>query len=420
MDTRLEDTIRNGKSYIWNFGDGGPDTATTSYVVNHTYVNPGIYRVMMVAIDSNSCNVADTTYRHVIARTDRAVIDFDYIKDPNVACNLLTYDFTNRSAAPATKPFSQNAFTWDFGDNSPRIVTGMAGQVHSYAAAGTYNVTLVLNDTAYCNFPDSVTKPVRVSPLAKAQFETPASGCAPYNAVFNNTSLGGATFTWDFGDGSPVSTDPNPTHLYVNTGTYVVHLHEEDPNTCNKVSDTSMTITVNVNPTAAFTWMPNPPTPNTPTVFTNGSLGAIKFAWAFGDGDSTFKSSMDTVVHQYEQTDSFPACLVATNQFGCSDTVCHTVLTLVNPLLDVPNAFTPGRFGQNAILKVHGFGIMKMMFRIYNRWGKLVFQSDSPDYGWDGTYGGQLQPMDVYAYTLEADFADGRHVSRKGDITLVR
>jgi len=420
MDTRLEDTIRNGKSYIWNFGDGSPDTATISYAVNHTYVNPGTYRVMMIAIDSNSCNVADTTYRHVIARTDRAVLDFDYIKDPNVACNLLTYDFTNKSAAPPAKPFSPNAFTWDFGDNSTRIVTGTGGLVHSFAAAGTYNVTLVLNDTGYCNYPDSVTKPVRVSPIAKAQFETPASGCVPYNAVFNNTSLGGATFTWDFGDGSPVSTDPNPTHLYTSTGTFSVHLHEEDPNTCNKVSDTTITITVNVNPTAAFTWMPNPPTPNTPTVFTNGSLGAIKFAWAFGDGDSTFKNTMDTVIHQYQQTDSFPACLVATNQFGCSDTVCHTVLTLVNPLLDVPNAFTPGRFGQNAILKVHGFGIMKMMFRIYNRWGKLVFQSDSPDYGWDGTYSGQLQPMDVYAYTLEADFADGRHVSRKGDITLVR
>ena len=419
LDTHLEDTIRSAKSYIWNFGDGGPDTATTSYAVDHTYFNTGTYTVMMVAIDSNSCNVADTVYRHVIARKDRAILDFDFVKDLTVDCNLLTYIFTNKSQAPSL-PFSSTAFTWDFGDNTAREVKDLSQAVHSYASAGTYNVTLVLNDTGYCNYPDSLTKQLRVSPIAKAQFETPPSGCVPYTAVFNNTSLGGETFTWDFGDGSPVSNEVNPSHLYSDTGTYTVHLHEEDPNTCNKVSDFSMNIRVNVNPKADFSWSPSPPTPNTPTVFTNSSIGAVRFAWSFGDGDSTFKNTMDTVIHQYQETDTFQVCLVATNQFGCPDTVCHPVATLVNPLLDVPNAFTPGRFGQNSILKVYGFGIMKMNFRIYNRWGKQVFQSDNPGFGWDGTYQGQLQPMDVYAYTLEADFSDGRHVSKKGDITLVR
>jgi gliding motility-associated-like protein len=93
---------------------------------------------------------------------------------------------------------------------------------------------------------------------------------------------------------------------------------------------------------------------------------------------------------------------------------------LINPLLDVPNAFTPGRFGQNAVIKVVGFGISRMVWRIYNRWGQLVFQSNDPNLGWDGTYKGDLQSMDVYAYTLEAEFSDGTHASRKGDITLIR
>jgi len=119
-------------------------------------------------------------------------------------------------------------------------------------------------------------------------------------------------------------------------------------------------------------------------------------------------------------TDTFQACLVVYNTAGCRDTVCHPVATLVNPLLDVPNAFTPGRFGQNSIIKVMGFGIVRMNFRIFNRWGQMVFQSINPDQGWDGTFRGVLQPMDVYAYTLEAEFSDGTHVTRKGDITLVR
>ena len=50
----------------------------------------------------------------------------------------------------------------------------------------------------------------------------------------------------------------------------------------------------------------------------------------------------------------------------------------------------------------------------------MVFESDSPYVGWDGTFQGVAQPMDVYAYTLEAQFSNGKHVSRKGDITLIR
>jgi gliding motility-associated-like protein len=181
-----------------------------------------------------------------------------------------------------------------------------------------------------------------------------------------------------------------------------------------------MDIIVSGRPTAGFTFAPAPPVANTPIVFTNNSVGGVQFIWHFGDLDSTAKGNMDTVMHLYNSTDTFDVCLIAINQFGCTDTVCKPVATLINPLLDVPNAFTPGRFGQNGVVKVVGFGITKMLWKIYNRWGQLVYQSNDPYFGWDGTYQGVLQPMDVYGYTLEAEFSNGKHVSKKGDITLVR
>ena len=424
MDTQLQDTIRNAKSYIWNFGDGSPDTATTSYVVNHTYSIPGIYTVMMVAIDSSTCNVADTAYRHVIARTDRATVDFSFMKDPLAPCTSLDYDFSNISVPPAGKPFGPNSFIWDFGDGTTPVPLGPGSLAHSFASPGTYVINLILDDTAYCNFPDTASHTLRVSPIAKAQFVTPATGCAPYAASFNNTSLGGVTFSWNFGDpGSGennTSNDVNPVHVYQNPGTYTVTLLEQDPSTCNKTSDTSFTITVSVRPTASFTYSPDPPVANKPIVFSNGSVGGVSYKWLFGDIDSTVTTSMDTVEHLYNQTDTFQVCLVTTNQFGCTDTACQQVAALINPLLDVPNAFTPGRFGENSIVKVVGFGILHMDFRIYNRWGKMVFESDNPFVGWDGNYLGTPQPMDVYAYTLEAEFTNGARVTKKGDITLVR
>jgi gliding motility-associated-like protein len=254
--------------------------------------------------------------------------------------------------------------------------------------------------------------------LVKAQFEVP-DGCAPYTALFNNTTLAGLQFLWDFGDGSS-STDINPTHLYSAPGVYTISLVAVDSNTCNIIDSTTRTIQVNVKPTSDFTTTPVPPEYNTPTVFYNNATGGTHYTWLFGDGDSVVKTTADTVIHQYRRTGSFNACLIAFNQFGCSDTSCHPVDALINPLLDVPNAFTPGRFGENGIIRVKGFGISGMTWKIYNRYGQIVFQSNNPDLGWDGTWKGIPQPMAVYVYTLEADFFDGTKTSRKGDITLIR
>jgi gliding motility-associated-like protein len=51
-------------------------------------------------------------------------------------------------------------------------------------------------------------------------------------------------------------------------------------------------------------------------------------------------------------------------------------------LLDVPNAFSPNGDGKNDQVRVRGFGIGKMMFRIYNRWGQVVFETADPNLGW--------------------------------------
>jgi gliding motility-associated-like protein len=61
-----------------------------------------------------------------------------------------------------------------------------------------------------------------------------------------------------------------------------------------------------------------------------------------------------------------------------------------------------------------------MNWKIYNRWGKLVFETTDHNSGWDGTYKGELQPMDVYAYVLDVEFFDGKKLRKTGDITLIR
>ncbi len=420
LNVYLSDTLRNAKLYIWDFGDGNRDT-TTLFALYHMYGAVGTYQVMLIAIDSNSCNVSDTVYIHIRARNNPATVNFTAVKQ--LPCQSLSYIFKNLSTPPLGQNFTPTAFVWNFGDGSPNDTTGNGQQTHSYQSSGTYIVTLTLNDTSFCNSPEVITDTLNVAPLVKAQFLTPDTGCIVYTAVFENTSLAGQQFFWNFGDGTvDTTTSIGPvSHVYPTPGVYAVTLIAVDSNTCNIIDTVTDTIHVFATPYANFSVAPVPPISNQPNIFTNLSTGANHFIWRFGDGDSTVKNTLDTVIHQYEKTTTFTACLIAVNlASGCAADTCMPVQTLVHPLLDVPNAFTPGRFGQNSIIKVASFGISSMDWRIYNRWGQLVFETNDPNIGWDGSFRGNAQPMDVYGYSLSATFFDGTKTTRTGDITLIR
>lgn len=414
----LQDTIRNAISYLWSFGDGTPDSATTNFEVSHTFNTLGTFKIRLIAIDTNSCNVRDTAYTYVTVGQDKANLAIDIQKlDP---CEQLNYQFNNNSSTSGgAKPFTDSSFVWDFGDGSQLVYSGPGPIVRAYPQPGTYNVKLYLVDPGYCNSPDSLVQQVFVNPLVDARFETPLIGCAPYTAQFTNTSLAGSTFEWNFGDGG-TSTDVNPAHLFVDPGTYNVTLIARDPGTCNKQDDTTISITVANKPTAEFSFTPVVPVQNKPTIFNNLSTGGVRYKWLFGDGDSVIKNTRDTVLHQYNESGTYNACLITFNEFECTDTTCHDVQADVLPLIDVPNAFTPGKFGRNSVIRVEGFGIARLSWKIYNRWGHIVFETNDRRGAWDGTFRGQSQPVDVYQYTLEVQFVDGAKSRRTGDITLIR
>ncbi|MEP6926923.1 MAG: PKD domain-containing protein, partial [Ginsengibacter sp.] len=407
------DTLNKGKRYYWDYGDGSGDT-TTSPVNSHIYNTIGTFRVRLIAVDSTTCNIFDTAYTNIKAGNNKVLLNFISNKLP--PCTNLSYSFTNTSI-PTRGTFNPNTFTWDFGDNSAKVIQGQSPPVmHTYAGPGTYLVKLAIDDTTFCNSPTDTVKTVRLSPQVKALFETPPRGCVPYNAIFTNNSLGGLSFFWDFGDGI-TSTRDNPEHLYNVVGKYIVKLKAFDSTSCNKVDSTTFTITVSPIPFAAFTYNPNPPQENIFTNFVNQSQGATKYLWNFGDGDS---STQVDPTHIFPATAAYNVCLNAANDAGCSDDTCISVRALIKPLVDVPSAFTPGRFGVNGRIKVEGFGIAEMHWNIYNRWGQKVYETNNRKSSWDGTFNGKVQPLDVYTYTLEVTFSDGKKYKKTGDITLLR
>jgi gliding motility-associated-like protein len=200
----------------------------------------------------------------------------------------------------------------------------------------------------------------------------------------------------------------------------VVTLTAFNSGSCNRQDTKTLNITVYDSPVALAGFSPDPPAVNTATVFTNSSLNAVQYKWFFGDGDSLLTNTLQSVTHQYNATGTYLAQLIAYNQAGCTDTFPITVRAIIEPVVGVPSAFTPQSKDENSVVYVRGFGIAKMLFTIWNRWGQKVFETNTQSVGWDGKLKGTLQPMDVYTYTLSVEFSDGQKVTKKGDITLIR
>ena len=64
--------------------------------------------------------------------------------------------------------------------------------------------------------------------------------------------------------------------------------------------------------------------------------------------------------------------------------------------------------------------LAEIVFRVYNEWGEMIFESVDPDIGWDGNKKGVLQPMGVYVYTVKAISEEGKEYSNSGEVTLIR
>jgi gliding motility-associated-like protein len=113
-----------------------------------------------------------------------------------------------------------------------------------------------------------------------------------------------------------------------------------------------------------------------------------------------------------------------TDSFNCqaTDSKLVRVIEKCNEnAVFVPNLFTPNANGRNDVLKVLGPGVDNVLnFRIYDRWGKLLFESNDIQRGWDGTFEGQPLKPGVYLYYVEVRCINNEKTYKKGDVTLLR
>ncbi len=188
-------------------------------------------------------------------------------------------------------------------------------------------------------------------------------------------------------------------------------------------SDTvSQVVDLNNTLTASFQ-TPGEVCPKDVVNFVNTSVGnVISWSWNFGDGTTSVQQIPNA--HLYPDTwagKTYTVRLVVQNNMGCYDTAFRQIIKLQSCYITVPNAFTPNGDGKNDYLyPLNAFNATNLEFRVYNRFGQLVFETRDWTHKWDGTINSQLQSPGTYVWTLRYTDISGKNFFLKGTSVLIR
>jgi gliding motility-associated-like protein len=299
-------------------------------------------------------------------------------------------------------------------------------------AAGSVTLTLTTNDPAGpCTAVSAtVTHNFFQNPVVNFTVDVPR-GCPVHCVQFTDLSVVGggdniASWSWNFGDNSPVDVTQNPAHCYSNTGFYDVSLTATSNNGCATTFTIAQMIQVFAMPVAEFTSTPNPASVLDPTVtLINQSSSDVNYwDWTFGDGDTLNNTVTPNPIHTYPNvvSGSYDAILIVHNSDGCWDTISHPIVIGPEFTFYIPNAFTPNGDNVNDTFFGQGIGIVEYDIWIFDRWGNMIFHGDDLNDTWDGkaNQGSEVAQQDVYVWKVKLKDVFGKKHSYLGTVTLVK
>ena len=398
LNVAFTNTSQNGAYYQWTFGDGNSSGLFEPF---HTYTAAGLYTVTLVAENVNGCT--DTTTALVAAHPL-----------PNAGFSLSAASSCSAPVTVQTINTSQGAvsYAWDLGNGQTSVLNQPA---ITFGASGTYTVHLTATNQFGCTANHQRSFTVYPEPLASFT-ANPVPACAGRPVVFTNTSVNSAAYRWRFGDGTGSQAD-GPLHSYAQPGSYNVTLIAFGAGGCIDTLVVTDAIVVHPTPLADFESDTLASVRNA-IQFSNLSQGAVSYNWDFNDGTS---STQDHPLHLFPADGGgFTVCLISDNAFTCPDTVCKFVLVNSDPMIFVPNTFTPNGDGRNETFRpvLNGFEGWNYRFIVFDRWGMEIFDTTEREEAWDGRVNGKGPVIDVYVWKVVVE-RDGDAHDFIGHVTLL-
>jgi PKD repeat protein len=327
----------NNTAYYWDFGDGTTDTTFTNGVLNHTFFTGTITTYTIRLISENQCT-RDTQTINIVVSPNEIQPFVSVFGNQLSGCAPHVVTFSNSSVGASQ-------LIWDFGDNSPLVMTPNNQNLvsHTYTAAGNYTVIIRLQND--CS--DTViTRSVQVYDPPTADFNvSPAVICTGQAVSVTNTSLNANSYEWSWDDNSPLASFVNGLHTYHAPGDYTIRLvaTRVHPSgfTCTDTATKQVTVLdkipakINVGPgRMCEPYMLNVDAGN----ITNYKL----IEWVIYDSSSAqkeFRLTGLTASHLYQVAGSYSVKLIVHTTDNCVDsttynfTVARTPKTTFTPTL---------------------------------------------------------------------------------------
>jgi gliding motility-associated-like protein len=239
--------------------------------------------------------------------------------------------------------------------------------------------------------------------------------CASTSAqLFASTD--GSSLSWSQPATLNSSTILNPVATPKETTTYV--LTAFDNRGCPKPSRDSIVVKV-LPPIYAFAGRDTAVVIGQPLQL--NAMEGVSYRWSPSVGLSDAETGNPVALYS-SPWEGIKYKVLVFNEANCADSAYITVKVFAtNPLIFVPDAFTPNGDGKNDRLRPIAAGMLKIeYFNIFNRWGELVFSTQINGHGWDGTIAGQAQNTGTFVWSVKAIDYNGKPYFQKGVVTLIR
>ncbi len=397
----------------WAFGDG-TISILQGDTVGHAYTSPDTFDVQLIVQTTYGCIDTIIKPNYIIVVGPTAQIDVF----PDTVCvgDVVSYAMINAN--------NVGEYSWDFGDGSGAPGTNDT-VTYSYKQVGYLFPKLIYS------FAGGACQQIAVDTIfihqVLAGFSVDTVVCRSVPNTFSNNSLGADSYKWNFGDGSPLENTPNPLpHTFKTEGVYLVSLAITNNFTgCKDTITKPVKVYFSCDSAECKIIAPQVSTiPDTSiivgqevTLYTTTQFASF-INWS--PSDSLSCGDCQNPVAQPSLSTKFIVTVKDENEcLTDKDTV--EIIILNEHKFDVPTAFTPNGDGINDSVFVRGWGIKNLTtFKIFNRWGQIIFETQDLKSGWDGNYKNLPQNSETYVYVVSVEYFGGTTESRKGYITLIR
>jgi gliding motility-associated-like protein len=379
----------SGGTFTWS-----PNTEIDNVNTATPTVNPSTTRTYKVEIDDSGCKNTDSVRVRVVnsvtlqARSDTTICQTDLVQ-LNAITDALKFEWSPAATV-----------------SNPNIVNPTAKPL----STTTYQLRGIIGS---CSATDDVTINVVPYPVVNAGPDTTI--CFGTTAQLNGSMVANS-FTW-----SPASSLNNPNTLNPIAsppGTTSYILTVTDVLGCPKpVRDT---VVVKVLPKInAFAGSDTAVIVGQPLQFS--ASGGVGYTWspATSLNNPNIKNPIGTYTGEF---DNITYRVLVSDEAGCIDSAFVNVRVFkTDPRIFVPTAFTPNGDGKNDVVRPIAVGITKIeYFRVYNRWGQLVFSTTTNGHGWDGRIKGKEQGTNTFVWMVKGIDFTGKVFFSKGTVTLIR